>query len=282
MKRYGLLAAVVLTLIINAVVLAGVWFNRSGESDSAVELTERELSLSHSDKENSGISLRLNWQRFAEGSMEWFDQKKLEDVGFDCRTPVDASKASLRYAKALPRKTYAVLEYEGAAWDAWQAKENKAFETARANFTEGTLNSKELAAAQQRFTWGRVAASRLFAVDVGNDPKKLRVQYPDRSRYIITPARVRLHLDDASRIQGILRGAAKLTGSIEEMQTDTIQVPRDKSGEFHTIQYRDRQYPYSPYFEERAEEKPRPPRYAVRLNYGRRYEPWIYTVRAFK
>ena len=58
MKKYGLIAAIALIVLTNVVVLAGVAYNRSGEPDATVTLTERELNLAGSwrleDREDSG------------------------------------------------------------------------------------------------------------------------------------------------------------------------------------------------------------------------------------
>ncbi len=65
MKRYGLIGAIALIVLTNVVVLAGVVYNRSGEPDAVVQLTERELSWLKrwdvTDKEDTGIYLKLKW-----------------------------------------------------------------------------------------------------------------------------------------------------------------------------------------------------------------------------
>jgi Domain of unknown function (DUF4824) len=279
MKKYGFYAAIVLILAVNGVVLAGVQFNRSGGRETGVELTERELGPGYADKENSGVTLHLNWQRVAEGEMEWFDRKKLEEAGFDCRSPVEAPDAELHYKKVLPRKTYAVLEYEGAAWEAWLAREQDRVMLMTSEVKTGKTTPKSLEAARKRFAWEQVAASRLFAVDVGNDPKKLRERYANGKRYIIVPVLVRLNFCGTCNEKGKPSEAGKLTGSIVKVLTDTVQVPCDKQGLLSTLQIRERHYLYSPYFEGRENETPRAPRYAVMLNYGKRFEPWVTAVR---
>jgi hypothetical protein len=58
--RKLLIAAVVLLLLANVVVLTGVAYNRSGEPLFSIELTERELPLMQSigyEEENSGTTL---------------------------------------------------------------------------------------------------------------------------------------------------------------------------------------------------------------------------------
>lgn len=280
MKRYGLYVGLLLLAVVNFLVLAGVSYNRSGEPDASVELTERELSLNSIDKENSGVSLNLDWRQYGDRESEWFDKNKLTEVGFDCSTPVDAADAGLRYGKALSRKTFVVLEYEGKAWEAWQARERKKLEAMEAKINKGEVARKELTEAKKRFAGELVTVSRLFPVDVGNDPKRLRVIYPDRRRFIITPAKVRLQFRSAIKEKGKLMEPARLKGSIENVLTDTVQVPRDKQGLLRTLQTKGQNRWHNPYmYMEESNEKPMPPRFKVVLNFGKRYEPWVVAVR---
>jgi hypothetical protein len=281
MKRYGLYAGFILLIAVNTLVLAGVWCNRSGTPDAVVELTSRELILGRIDRENSGVSLRINWRRYDDEGLQWFDRDKLAAVGFDCGTPVGAADAYLRYAKALPRKTFVVLEFEGKAWEAWQARKRKRLENMEAEVSKGVTGSKELSEAKKRFARELVAASRLFPVDVGNDPKRLREIYTDRARFIITPARVRLSYHMAVREKGKITAPARLSGSVEEVLTDTVRVPRDKQGLLRSLIRRVDHWRYRVY-DEASDVKLEPPRYGVVLKYGRRYEPWVEMVRPYQ
>lgn len=279
MKRSGLYLAIALVIIVNGVVLANVQINRSGNTDAAVELTERELRLSHSDKENSGISLQLNWQHFPEEALEWFDKKKLEDVGFDCGKPVDAPDAELYYAKALPRKAYVVIELSGPAWEAWTAREKIRLETMAADVASGKATHKGYEEAQKRFSWYQSAGARLFVVDVGKDPEMLRKAYSDRNRYIITPALVRLRYCGTCDGRDGAAKPRKLAGSIEKVLTDTIYVPRDKAGRLPSLQLTGGRYGYASYFGGQEQEELKPPRYTILVSYGKHYEPWVVAVK---
>jgi hypothetical protein len=64
------------------------------------------------------------------------------------------------------------------------------------NTTEG--HGKRLRRAAEREKPTKVScyqetSSRLFVIDVGNDPERLRQLHPDRSKFIIIPAKVGLH-----------------------------------------------------------------------------------------
>jgi hypothetical protein len=273
MKRRGLMIALALIVLVNIIVLAGVNYNRTGEPDATVTLTERELHLVSSKKENSGVSLKLELQaepdKPGEGSY-WFDRKKLEEVGFDCSKSMDASDASDYYDRVLPRKTYVVLEYEGTAWKLWQAGREKQLRALEAKVAEGREERKTLDTGRKRFKWELEGGSRLFAVDAGNDPARLRQRYTDRTRYVITPALVRLNLlrVDAAEKQR----KPVLVGYVREILTDEIHVPRDRQGILASLKPAE----YYSFYDDRKDNFA--PRYTVKLTYGRRYEPWVEQV----
>ena len=92
MKRRNLrtmLAGIGLIILTNAVVLAGVAYNRSGEPETRIILTERELNLPYrygGSKENSGIALRVNFRvdgtssdkyRYYGNDARWLSKEKL-------------------------------------------------------------------------------------------------------------------------------------------------------------------------------------------------------------
>lgn len=277
MKRYGFYAGLIILIAVNAFVLAGVRYNRSGSPDAAVELTERELPLNYADEENSGMSFHLDWRQYDGRELKWFDRGKLVSLGFDCRIPVDAGGAETRYRKALPRKTFVVLEFEGREWRNWQASEQKDLRETEAKVIKGKETREELDKAKKQFARELATASRLFPVDVGNDPKRLRVAYPDRRHFIITPAKVRLQYHSEVREKGKLVEPAVLSGMIEEVLTDTVQVPREMQSLLRSLKSEDGPRP-AIFYLAGSNEKPIPPRYRVVLNYGRRYEPWVASV----
>jgi hypothetical protein len=274
-------AAIALVVAVNAVVFAGVLYNRSGEPDSSVELTERELTLGSTDQENSGMTLYLNWKGSSPEETEWFNKEKLAEAGFDCSIAVDSPKAALHYAKALPRKTYAVFEYEGAAWYSWQAREKQKIRNLSAEVASGKATVKSLEEAMNQLAWKHITESRLFFVDVGNDPKKLRERYIDKNRCLIMPVLVRLNLKEAATENGNHEEPRVLTGSLDKVLTDTIQVPHDKQriliGTSKTGGIRNGLLPY---LKSQGADKPPSARYAVTLNYGKRFEPWVASVRS--
>ncbi len=99
--RTTLLAGAALILLVNAVALGGVYLNRSGEPESRLRLSERELGRPWDWRrggENSGLALSLTWrvneadagEHYAGGSFgysggtpEWLDEPRMRALGFD-------------------------------------------------------------------------------------------------------------------------------------------------------------------------------------------------------
>jgi hypothetical protein len=263
-----------LVVVVNGIVLAGVRYNRSGEPDAVVELTERELRLEAPDQENSGVSLSLTLHREHEGldrAFPWFDREKLEELGFDCRTPPEASDAGQRYHRALPRRAWVVLEYEGPAWQAWRVAAKRRLGELASKARETSDGNDPVAFEAKRLAWEISTGSRLFAIDAGSDPALLRRRHPDRRRCIITPALARIRLARDSD-EGALRQPV-LAGYVERLLTDSIQVPRDCRGVLASLGGSPREY----YFSGKPE-KFSIPRYRVTLAYGRRHEPWVAAI----
>ena len=65
-RTHSLVSGLGLIVLINAIALAGVAWNRSEPADSSLQLSERELSDSYSywrwRNENNGIALRLDYR----------------------------------------------------------------------------------------------------------------------------------------------------------------------------------------------------------------------------
>lgn len=294
MRQRGMLIAVGLVLLVNAVVLVGVAANRSGEPDAVVTLTERELPLSsydgYAERENTGLSLRLSWVQGRTGSVRaafpparrrgrpaWFDKAKLEAIGFDCAMPLDDPSAALHYDKMLPRKTFVVLEYEGAAWESWLEEGREELAGMEEQIVKGEVSPKQRKDAGKEFEREARTCSRLFAVDVGNDPAALRERYGDRGRFLILPSTVRLlytRPDDAADER---RSPPYLEGSIADVLTDEIFVPKEHRAVLEKLLHADGRMnngEYSAYAH-----RNRGPLYAVTVHVGKRHEPWVEDVR---
>jgi hypothetical protein len=166
MRRWGrgLLAALALVVLANAIALSGVAWNRRGAPDATVILTERELKLPRNagdDEDDTGLALELEWNpRWDSGKAapELIPAATLHELGFE-----------LSPLRQEPERTaWVVLEMEGKAWSRWLAKRR-----------EGDCPPRT------------VSTSRLVAVDAGVSREALRRRHPDRSRFVIVPGVVR-------------------------------------------------------------------------------------------
>jgi hypothetical protein len=228
-RRLGPAAAVAVIVLANAAVLTGVAWNRNG-MDARVELTERECALQtvRDRDEETGLALLLNWRPLSEGPAggpPLFDRETLGALGFDVSLPPGYPEAPRFYARALPREAFLVLSTEkmkGAT--AWRSA---------ADPESGN-------------------ESRLFAVAAGRDAEALRQRYPDRTHYLILPARVHLRLVSLGTL-----------GGIAELLNDQIHVPPSLRSVFDRL-------PPEP--EVQAEKRPR---YRVTIATGKRHELWL-------
>lgn len=275
-----LAAGLALIALTNAIALGGVAWNRSGEPESVLKLTERELSHPGGygfGREEGGLQLGVRWRALPadpdvvfygefHGAPEWLDEAKLASLGFDVSPPPAARREAWRYDRQLPREALVVLELDGPAYQ-------KALERARARAAKETAKGAETGKTGPG-TPARQAAdflkneetsnSRLFAVDTGRDARALRAKFPDRTRYAIVQARVRPHYQ---------YGRAKVprwTGTIEVIENARVNVP---------LEYR-----------KAIESAPRSippagagggePAFEVTVAFGKRFEPWIIAASA--
>ena len=193
MSRKGLWSAAALVVVSNLGAFALAALNRSGEPEAILELTERELRLPERQTDNTSLSLNLVFDRPHErgpwrppSEAGWFDREKLQSIGFDCGAPVTAQNAS-RYRNIVARSTYAVLEYEGEAWRARLA-EAPPQPPDRASPGGSAQLGAERVVGPLESPEDRLRQSHLMAIDVGNDPARLRAQYPDWRRSVIVEA----------------------------------------------------------------------------------------------
>ena len=275
-----LAAGTALILLTNIYVIAGALWNRAGEPDAALDLSERELTLRDWNlNENSGLTLALNWNGYydlynsgIQDKDRWLDAEKLQELGFELIPTDDPARAWKYTSKQLPRQVWIVLEFDGPAYQAaLKAAEEKAREEERllGNDASSSTQAYRLEDAGNQLLWLQHTASRLYAVDAGLDPSQLRQRYPDRSRYIVASGLVRIGYDD--------RDGGRITGYITEISVTAIHVPLAHRAVFDTL-------PPLEYIGDSTSYYPRAyhPRYQVKLAYGRRYEPWIMGVAAIR
>jgi len=251
--RTTLLAGVVLIAATNAVVLGGAAYNRSGESDAVLKLTQREARTPYRgrfNREDSAVELSLEYRilnrlptgrtlnaydyaNLGYGDAEWLDRKKLAELGFDLTVLGHAPPERRRYAKQLPKPVFLVLEMNG---DAYQASLKQVEEfAARVKRVDGDNALRQ----------EREEHSRLFAIDAGLDAAELRRKYADRTRFAIVHGKV------------WLREWGEGAGGHVELLGNAINVPLEFHGVIGAVQ-----------------------RFEAGIAFGKRLEPWLTEARA--
>lgn len=274
-RRIALLAGVALIVLTNAVALGGVWWNRSGEPDSVLALSERELRLETGPgAENSGMALALEWRavpfedtdevfgaRLWAGrtsSPAWLDGDKMQALGFASVREPDEQRSK----RDRSREVFIVLEQDGPAYHAQRARLHV---LAEGEIGLGALDpqNKEFMQRAERareYLKDEGRHSRLFAVDAGLRQAEMRARYPDRSRYAIVRATI------APMRYG--HNANGPQGSIRRVQAGSIHVP----------------FAHRAVFESALEIRPGASREALpfvaEIAFGKRLEPWLRSVRA--
>ncbi len=236
-----LVAGLVLILLANAAVLAGVAWNRRGEPEAAVILTERELNLpwSAGDEDDTGLILRLEWNETA-GALP---ATTLRELGFRLSPPPGRAEP--------PRTAWVVLEMDGEAWKRLFVQRSREVEEQRSKAEESDCPPGS------DLEQMRTRESRLVVVDAGLDRHSLRLRHPDRSRSVIVP------------------GVVGPDGVVSELGLESIHVPRRLRpvlDEIVTAELVQRHRIAG------AEDGPRPPRYRATVAFGRRGEPWLVSV----
>jgi Domain of unknown function (DUF4824) len=269
-RRHSLVAGLALIALTNAVALLGAAYNRSGEPDSTLHLSQRDLQPPYSwnKHENSGLALDLRWRvlqydadRKASNywnssgqgtSPEWLDRAKMASLGFDVDVVDEQREDRRTFGRQLARDVLLVLEFDGPAY---QRSLVKAAEVAE-RLEKGDAESRERAA--KILDSERNANSRIFVVDAGLDLAALRAKYADRTKYAIVSGRVR-----AARFGN--RIARAYSGYVDAVSIDAVNVPLEFRAAFEGAT------PYNEY-------APAPAplvRYEATVAFGKRLEPWI-------
>jgi len=268
-----LLGAFGLLIVSNTYVLAHVAMNRSGEPDSEMQLTARELQYYGGRSDESGVALMLRWTNTAPEyptglpleAPVWFDQKKLEELGFDLSVPAGSPKAEHFYQDPRSRKAFVALEFDGPAWEAWLKDREPHLEKETSYGPQVTL--------QDRLEIERQTTPRLVTIDVAQDPAELRRKYPDRKRVMILQGLVRAKREPEQRPSaGAPLRAAYLRGAITRLAIESINVPQPLSRRLEGQSY-------SPWTYDGNRVKIQQSPYSVLLRVGSKYEPWVTDVK---
>jgi len=264
-----LIAGIALIVAANAAALFGVAYNRSGEPDSTLRLSQRELHIPYGwrvGSENTGIALNLRWRVLVKdteatrgydhgnyGSPSWLDEAKLASLGFD----VPTDKKSV-HARQLTREVLLVLELDGPARELMLARARHQLmkeETLLAANAGKKEFENRVKSAKTNLENEESKNSRLFAVDAGHEIEALRALYPDRTRYAIVHGKVQPRVVKQNNVE-------HLVGYISGLMVSQINVPLE-------FQQAIGQRPQGGKHE--AEQRV----YAFDVAFGKKLEPWI-------
>jgi hypothetical protein len=240
MKANGLLLAGAFIIVTNAIVMSGVARNQAGPPLQTIQLTESELPREAVGNENSGVSLRFQWERYGPSHIDqytWLGPAKLEELGFD-------TQAALRYPKHPPleRPVFVALEYNGPHWEEW-------------------LKATEMEPNSVRSYVLTTNSTKLFIVDAATKPEPLLERYKNQQHYLIVRGLVRVGVVNWDPITR-RPGPDRLQASVSRLLPESIHVPPPLSGALASLS---------------TGTTITSPRYTVTLSYGRRFEPWVVT-----
>lgn len=282
-QRVFAVAGFALILLVNALMLGAAAYNRSGEPESELTLSQRELNhgMNWGYREAPRLDeLSLRWRYpgrhdaaigfDAEGAQEedavrtpWLDAAALAALGFVL--PQDRSSADPgRFLQRQPaRAALVVLELDGPACRAELARAHALAEKARARaaaLPDDKNRQTRAEQAQEQLKRFENEETRLYAVDAGVDLAVLRAKYPDRQRYAIVPALIELSL---MRYEGKLQPNAWATPLNAK-----FAVPRARQPDWMSAW--------------RAAGSGGPAArtlaFTARVAFGRRLEPWVVGV----
>ncbi len=267
----------VILVATNITVLSGVSSNRNGEPDSQIILTERELQIPYQVyKENSGLSLRLTWRAlgpvkednyYSNGSTPvWFDAEKLKELGFNINDYLRQNDSTTFYKQPILKEVFIVLEYDGEQYAEAVKRSKNGLAREEGLFNKNPDDKKlrdNLNRAKKRLKHEQITETRLFAIDAGVDPGKLRKKYGDRARFIIIKGLVKPR-------HKFYKNNKEVSGYISRLSVSSIYIPLKHRQVFDAIVTRDKS----------NRNDIRPPRFNVKLAYGKRLEPWMMSIKA--
>jgi hypothetical protein len=278
-SRWLFVLGFVILVATNILVLSGVASNRSGDPETLITLTERELRLPYKySTKNSGFSLRLSWKvlkREADNkdyvcrrSPAWLGNKKIAELGFNIDNYINWNDHLTYYKVAIPKEVFIVLEYNGDSYREAVKRAERKLEKQQSSLelnTDDEKIRKELESAEKSLENERITNSRLFAIDAGLDSKKLRKTYGDRTQFIIIKGLVSLN-------KHYYKKGKYVCGYIKNINVDNIHISLKNRKVFDSLAVKNKSRNF----------ELKPPRYEVDLAYGSRFEPWIVSVRNIK
>jgi len=263
MKKYLLIGLFIL-IGTNIVVLSGVAFNRMGTATSHLMLTERELTLPYNtgaQKENSGISLAINW-RTPTGADERYYPYSSRDIkitkdelltlGFE---QVEAKDNYWIESKEI----FWALEFNGALHKAEIEKAIVRYQSALAIFQEkpNDTNSRKKTEYKESLVKEKTTNSRLIFVEASAHYESLAAKFSDQQNILIVKGLAKPYYNRHDKVYSL---------KLRQLSVQNIMIPLEYAQVLSTLKRLDRRDSTLP-------------RYAVDIFWGSRLEPWVVGVK---
>ncbi len=264
MKRYLTLGLLILILT-NIMLFAGVWINRTGLATSELVLTERELSLPYlnvSQQEDSGLALQIKW-RVPLQANDLSDRNngrrtiditkaEIEGLGFEAEQLVQKSNT-------LKNELYWALEYDGELYQKQLSIIEDHYQIFLATFTKDSDKEQHRLKEQleEKLDEEKRQSSRLFLLETAQNSEELIEKYINQKNILIVKGQARptydqktnafrLHLHTLSNPDIMLtREQMLLLKELKPVDTNVVNKPR----------------------------------YTVDVKWGSRFEPWVTSLK---
>lgn len=273
--RKFVLAAAILLLLVNLIVLAGVAYNRSGAPLFSIELTERELPVRRAFgviRENAATAVSIKWNILGQdkdpirmlstrGLPSWLQEEKLVELGVDVEELERQRDSSQPGTIPMLKEVVLVLEYDGDAYSqALSLAERREVELQRQSSSspDDAALANRLRILSNYVTNLKQSQSRLYVIDAGLDIQDLRRKYAGKE-YLLIQGEISLWWSENA-----------VDGRIFHLSTGQIHIPLPF---WRILADLPGAQGYFPHQTTSAK-----PRYTVRLNIGKRLEPWVESV----
>jgi len=266
MKKYLLIGLAIL-IGTNLAALGGVAYNRFGEATSHLTLTERELSLPYnigSQKENSGVSLSINWRTSSKIDSTYYPynstgikitKDELVALGFE---EIDKQKSN----RSEPLELNWAFEFDGALHRAEVKKAVKKHQEALLAHEEQANDESKHKEKRFRDSLARekTSNSRLFYIEAAADYDSLAVKFSGQKNILIAKGLAKYSYNNKDKTYNL---------SLNYLSVANIMVPLKYTDIFSGLSHVARQ-------------DIQPPRYEVSINWGSRLEPWVVGTKKLK
>ena len=259
MKKY-LFIGIAIIVGTNLAALSGVAYNRMGEANAQLTLTERELSLPYNSnfhKENSGISLSLNWRTLTRvnDKYSYYNSRQIKVTKDELLALGFAPHDVNANARARPRELYWALEFDGALHKTEIKNVTEQYQMAIAAYEEQPTdaNKREKNKWSKQLERAKTTRSRLFFIEAAADYASLETKFNDQQNTLIVKGVAKYSYNSKHKYYNLM---------LMHLSVPEIMVPLEHADVFSGLT-------------KLSTQDMKAPRYSVNVNWGSRLEPWV-------